>query len=134
MEFDSRVVARFFGMLRELHRGAIVCEPRHESWFGIRADDLLRNHSISRVVADPRMVAVGSEPGGANNRLVYFRLHGSPRTYWSSYSRDALLAWAMQVRQRSSKIASWVIFDNTAAGCATSNALDLRHLLMDAED
>jgi uncharacterized protein YecE (DUF72 family) len=48
--------------------------------------------------------------------------------YWSNYSQDDLLRWAAQAAQRSTPNV-WIIFDNTAAGHATDNALQLRRLL-----
>ncbi len=129
LKFDPRVVTHFFAMLRELHQGPVVCEPRHVSWFEIRAEDLLRDHNISRVAADPAVVAAGAKPNAAMQQLVYYRLHGSPRTYWSNYSQKSLLKWANEVQTHNNKMDTWIIFDNTAAGCATVNALQMRELL-----
>jgi uncharacterized protein YecE (DUF72 family) len=33
LEFDARQAGRFFALLRSLHTGPVVCEPRHASWF-----------------------------------------------------------------------------------------------------
>jgi uncharacterized protein YecE (DUF72 family) len=90
---------------------------------------VLLNYRISRVAADPPKAATGGIPGAAMQRLIYYRLHGSPRTYWSNYSRERLVAWGNEMQQRNSKSTLWVIFDNTAAGYATVNALQLRALL-----
>src|SRR5689334_22656727 len=76
--FDTQVVDEFFGALRARYAGAVVCEPRHESWFTRDADALLRRHVVARVAADPARVPAAAEPGG-DDRLVYFRLHGSPK-------------------------------------------------------
>jgi uncharacterized protein YecE (DUF72 family) len=129
MEFDARVASRFFLMLGDLHGGPVVCEPRHKSWFAQRATRLLVEHRITRVIADPAPTELGETLGAAPQRLVYYRLHGSPRMYWSNYPQDRLFKWAKEVRGRGGKTASWIIFDNTAAGCATSNALQLDDLL-----
>jgi uncharacterized protein YecE (DUF72 family) len=59
--------------------------------------------------------------------LVYYRWHGSPRPYWSDYPPDLLRRHARQVRAL--HVGSWTIFDNTAAGAAAANALDLVALL-----
>jgi uncharacterized protein YecE (DUF72 family) len=56
---------------------------------------------------------------------VYFRLHGSPRVYYSSYEEDFLAALA----DRMSGYANcWIIFDNTVLSHAFANALRLREL------
>lgn len=57
-----------------------------------------------------------------------------PRVYYSSYAHTALQALAATVRASHPDSTPpppdrWVIFDNTAAGCATSNALELQRLL-----
>ncbi|HLM68927.1 MAG TPA: DUF72 domain-containing protein, partial [Longimicrobium sp.] len=54
------------------------------------------------------------------------RLHGSPRTYYSSYTDEYLDAVAARIRRDvDAGREAWCIFDNTASGAATQNALDL---------
>jgi uncharacterized protein YecE (DUF72 family) len=115
LKFDPAI--RFFGTLRERFDGAVVCEPRHASWFTSEAEALFEKHRISRVAADPAPVSQAAEPFGD---LAYFRWHGSPRMYYSDYDDAALGA----LKKRLPKDA-WVIFDNTALGHATANALAL---------
>ncbi|HEY0035747.1 MAG TPA: DUF72 domain-containing protein, partial [Longimicrobium sp.] len=55
--------------------------------------------------------------------LAYYRLHGSPRIYYSEYTPDYLDALARSIAARDTP--AWCIFDNTAAGAATANALGL---------
>jgi uncharacterized protein YecE (DUF72 family) len=58
--------------------------------------------------------------------LAYFRLHGSPRVYYSSYEDDFLAALADQLRAlRRRRLPTWCIFDNTTLGAGTGNALSL---------
>src|SRR6185437_12445492 len=57
--------------------------------------------------------------------LAYFRLHGSPRKYWSRYDEDYIAALAETVR-RTPSADVWCLFDNTASGAAIDNACDLR--------
>jgi len=128
LAFDEGTVRDFFGVLRELHTGDTVCEPRHASWFDGRADRLLREFDIARVAADP---AKGSpraaEPGGSAH-LRYWRLHGSPRTYYSDYS-DVFLQDLAERLRRQPEAPAWVVFDNTAHGHAAPNALRLGELV-----
>ena len=128
LSFESRVASRFFQLLRELHKGTVIIEPRHATWFELRVERLLIQYGISRVAADPAKHPKGGTPGGATRRLVYYRLHGSPRIYWSDYSREQLRQWSNEIQKRRSK-ETWIIFDNTAAGYATANALRMRKLL-----
>jgi uncharacterized protein YecE (DUF72 family) len=124
-EYVRRVADRFFTMLRSMHDGPIVCEPRHPSWFD-KADALLAGHHVARAAADPCVVASASRPAGWPG-LVYYRLHGSPRTYWSSYERRAIDGIAATLREHSAE--RWCIFDNTAAGAALENAWLLQQRL-----
>ena len=68
-------------------------------------------------------------PGG-DDGLVYYRLHGSPRIYWSDYEPARLAAIAERLRGPAVAAAErWCIFDNTTLGAATGNALALVRML-----
>jgi uncharacterized protein YecE (DUF72 family) len=125
LAFDARVARAFFSALRKRFERGIALEPRHASWFESRADRLLIDFEVARVAADPPRVQSADEPGGWPG-LVYFRLHGSPKIYYSSYDTAYLdsLADALRNLQRR-RIPSWCIFDNTTLGAATANAVSL---------
>lgn len=129
LDYNAKVAESFFADLRRRTAVAIACEPRHESWFGPEADSLLRELEVPRVAADPARVPAAAEPGGSR-RLSYFRLHGSPRVYYSSYPDEFInrLADRLQ-RDAKEKRVVWCIFDNTTLGAATRNALDLASAL-----
>ena len=125
LAFDARVARGFFNTLRKRFDRGVALEPRHASWFGGRADRLLDQWKVARVAADPPRAEGDSEPGGWLG-LAYFRLHGSPRIYYSSYEDDHLAALEQRLRTlRLRRIPTWCIFDNTALGAATANALSL---------
>lgn len=126
--FDRRVAATFLRALRQRFANHIVCEPRHESWLSPSAESLLRDHRVARAAADPARARGFEQPGGWDG-LLYLRLHGSPRTYWSSYDAARLAAYAQTIAN-SHAVERWCIFDNTASGAAFGNALDLRALLL----
>lgn len=127
--FDARVASDFLRLLRERFGGAVACEPRHATWFTPDADALLHAHRVARVLADPVRHEPGRWPGGWPG-LVYLRLHGTPRVYYSAYETPLLEALATRLRQAQDEGAeAWCIFDNTASGAATANALELRRLL-----
>src|SRR5687767_7575309 len=92
-EFDAALVRQFFTMFRRLHDGHIVCEPRHASWYSVEADMVLKRHRIGRVAADPPRGTQSLEPGGWDG-IAYYRLHGSPRCYFSPYDQPFLSAIA----------------------------------------
>lgn len=125
--FDRRVVARFFDYFRSEFGGTIVCEPRHPTWFTASADRLLEAFRVARVAADPSVVPGAGAPGGWKD-LQYFRLHGSPRMYWSRYGADDIRMLAVTLRTTAA-VEAWCIFDNTAMGTALENACELTDAL-----
>ncbi|MEA3045273.1 MAG: hypothetical protein QOH47_3111 [Sphingomonadales bacterium] len=126
LAFDAALADAFFAMLAGAIGGAIVCEPRHPSWFEDAAEALLAARRVSRVAADPAPVAAAAMPGGWRG-LAYFRLHGAPHIYRSGYEADARHAWAARIRPLAAAGAeTWAIFDNTTSGRATPDALAFR--------
>jgi len=132
LAFDFPVADRFFAGLRQLWRGAIVCEPRHTSWFEGEANALLSAHEVGRVAADPARHPSAASPGGWDG-VSYWRLHGSPKMYYSSYDEAALCALASRLRDASAD-EPWCVFDNTTSGAATANALILKELIALEDD
>ncbi len=156
LAFDAALVSDFFACLRVNYRGAVVCEPRHVSWFEPEPDALLADCRVARVAADPARVPAAAQPGGwmgfgrgeagvgggvegdapcggagpELKPLVYYRWHGSPRIYRSTYESDWLGQRRAEIAALPADVDCWCIFDNTAAGGAVANALEL--LAMDA--
>ena len=128
LAFEPKVVAAFFSMMTANTSAIVVCEPRHISWFSNAANNLLKDHNVSRVAADPALCEVAGSPGGSV-ALSYWRLHGSPFKYRSSYA-DRLSSYADLIRQSSAIGEAWCIFDNTASSAATQDALALQRMLM----
>ena len=120
LQFEADVAEEFFRVLRRRFSGGAVCEPRHPTWFTPEVDRLLTGFEVGRVAADPSPVPAAAEPGGWSG-LVYFRLHGSPRVYYSRYSEANLDTLAVALAASG----GWCIFDNTAAGEATANGIEL---------
>jgi uncharacterized protein YecE (DUF72 family) len=129
LALDLAVADAFFAAVRDRFGGAVVCEPRHATWFTPEGEQLLLDHEISRVAADPPCVPAAAEPAG-DPRLVYFRLHGSPRIYYSPYDPAYLDRLAEALRAHASRAADvWCIFDNTALGYAYADAFELMERL-----
>lgn len=121
LAFDVKSAGAFLDDLRRRHKGPVACEPRHPSWFGADADRLLSSYEVARVAADPARVPEAAVPGGWAG-LVYIRLHGAPRVYYSEYDDETLAEWAARL-EPSVSAETWCVFDNTASGAATGNAL-----------
>ena len=126
--FDARVAGRFLELLRREYEGAVVCEPRHETWFSSRANALLVQFNVARVAADPAPVVGADRPGGWAG-LVYYRLHGTPRKYWSKYGASYLRELKNALHSVPPPIDTWCVFDNTASGAALENAFELSEVL-----
>jgi uncharacterized protein YecE (DUF72 family) len=125
LDFDGPTVSRFLAALRRRHQGSVALEPRHPSWFVPQAERLLARFRTARVLADPVLHDDAAAPGGWPG-LVYLRLHGSPRRYWSSYPDTVLQQLAQRLGQaREEGAQCWCVFDNTASGAAVANALTL---------
>ena len=123
LAFDHATAHDFFCRVRERFSGQLACEPRHLSWFGPQTNDLLADFDVARVAADPAIVPDAAEPEG-NENFIYYRLHGSPRIYYSDYT-ESYLDTIVQRLRHSAAVGSeaWCIFDNTAEGAATGDAL-----------
>jgi uncharacterized protein YecE (DUF72 family) len=127
LDFNAAKVRSFFRSLPRLEGVRLVCEPRHASWFTGSADALLERLEVARAATDPTPFAQAKLPGGSP-ALRYFRWHGSPRKYYSSYSATRLAAFAAEV-SAFGRSNSWCIFDNTAAYAAWDNAQAIAKLL-----
>ena len=128
LAWDAAVSGRFLEVLASSTQVQLVCEPRHATWFLPEADDVLNDLRIARVAADPVKVPAAAVPGGWRG-LSYYRLHGSPVVYRSSYDDGRLETYAAAIAQeRAEGRPVWCIFDNTASSAATGDALKLQAL------
>ena len=129
LELDTRRARAFLSHLRDRFTRSIAIEPRHESWFAPAGERLLRDLRIARAAADPPRASNGFEPGGWAG-LAYYRLHGSPRVYYSSYEPEFIERLAARLMAlRFAGIPAWCIFDNTTLGAGTGNALSVMERL-----
>jgi uncharacterized protein YecE (DUF72 family) len=125
LAFEREQVSAVFSLLRQHDAKDVVCEPRHSSWFTDQANRTLQDFDIARVASDPACISMASTPGGAST-IAYFRLHGSPRTYYSNYTDEFLNGISVQVKKLARRTRVWCVFDNTASGAATINAIELK--------
>jgi uncharacterized protein YecE (DUF72 family) len=119
--FDAGIARAFMRQVRKRIFGPIACEPRHATWFEADATEVLTEYRIARAAADPACVPDAACPAGAGS-LAYFRLHGSPRMYYSEYETAFLERLALTLLQTKAE-QTWCIFDNTVSGAAAGNAL-----------
>jgi len=121
--FEPDIAGVFFEALASRFTAAIACEPRNPGWFTPQAEALLEAHRVARVAADPARCDGAGAPGGWRG-LSYWRLHGSPRMYRSSYA-DRIADYAQKLQAEAASRETWCIFDNTASSAAASDALAL---------
>lgn len=127
--FNADDARGFFAALRTRFDADVVCEPRHSDWFAAEAEALLAEFRIARAAVDPPLLPTAAEPGGWKG-LAYYRLHGSPRVYYSNYEPERLDSVARSLAEAARRgRRCWCIFDNTAAGAATADALALQERL-----
>ena len=129
-----RVADTFFAVLRRRFDGTVVCEPRHPDWFGAAAERLYVRYRVGRVGADPARVPGAELPGGwlgdgDRRGTAYFRWHGSPQVYRSSYAPERLAQWAVELEAWRTRCDCWCVFDNTTSGAAAQDALALTDLI-----
>jgi len=131
--FDPALASAFFGELRSRFDGEVVFEPRHESWFTDEVAEMLVQQRVGRVAADPAKVPAAAEPGGYDG-VFYLRLHGSPRVYYSAYPPEFLERTSRMIEESAARgNSTWCIFDNTALGAATADALMVKSHLLDSQ-
>lgn len=128
LEFDPHVTTRFLTAVRKRWDAPVLCEPRHASWFARPADRLIDAHAVGRVAADPAVTPSAAHPREVDS-IVYYRWHGSPRTYWSPYPTATLERLAAELIRYPETTDVWCIFDNTATGSALPNAIELASLV-----
>jgi uncharacterized protein YecE (DUF72 family) len=122
--FDEAAAHDFLPRLRARLPCLLALEARHPTWFSEPATELLREHGIVRVIADPPAGQPG--PHVPTTQAAYIRLHGTPKIYYSSYPREFLLKVERRIAELTAGGADvWCIFDNTAAFAAVPNALEV---------
>jgi uncharacterized protein YecE (DUF72 family) len=112
--FQEPDAAAVFEHLRSLLTAPLICEPRHPSWFSPAAEAFLRQRGVGRAAVDSAPVPDAAEPGAAME-IIYVRLHGSQRMYYSDHDADALARIHVKLRAYSAHASEVLcIFDN---GC-----------------
>jgi uncharacterized protein YecE (DUF72 family) len=124
LALDVKVARGFFSLLRKHTQVPVACEPRHATWFTPKGASVLSEAGISCVWAHPSPVA-GIQPP-VDPEMLYIRLHGAPKVYYSAYDDGFIEGVALRMRMaHENGTVAWCIFDNTARGEAVPNALTL---------
>ncbi|GAB2956780.1 DUF72 domain-containing protein [Hymenobacter coalescens] len=105
-----------------------VLEFRHPSWWEGEVFRTLTRHGISFCGQSHPMPL--PDDVVATSRLLYYRLHGVPELYKSSYSPDFLQRLAADVRAAPGVQEAYVFFNNGIGGVGVLNAQELQPLLL----
>jgi len=102
-----------------------VIEFRDNSWWNTEIQEILREKSLIFCgVSIPKNIP---EDFIINNEnFAYYRLHGVPQMFKSSYSDEQLEKLADQVKKFSGT--SYIFFNNTFGVAAINNALSLKNM------
>lgn len=119
LNFEQKIVNNFFKLLRYKFKGKVALEPRHISWANSDTRSTFAEFNIVQVSSDLLLDPSQQE----SQSFEYYRLHGFPKIYESSYNNLFLNQLAAHISD-----ASWVIFDNTKFGAAIENAISLKNL------
>ena len=99
-----------------------VVEFRHESWWNEEVWNAFREHNITFCsVSHPQL----PDTIFTDFPLIFIRLHGKPKMFYSSYSTKELLDIKDAILLKS----AFVYFNNTASEAGILNALELKHML-----
>lgn len=129
LPFDAATADAFLAAVRARFEGAVVCEPRHATWFLPAVEPLWARHRVGRVATDPARVTTDATVGGSGE-VAYWRLHGSPTIYVDAYGVERLAPWADAMRRAAASGQEvWAILDNTARGHAIPDALMLESMI-----
>lgn len=131
LEFDRDIVSEFFAQARQVFQANIALEPRNLTWRHRDALQLFKEYKISKVIADPERCPVVNLSEWQQSNIVYYRLHGSPEIYKSDYSAEFLTKISDEMKKWPKEKDVFCLFDNTARGFASEDALEIKDLLRD---
>lgn len=103
-----------------------VIEFRHISWWRREVMDILGRHGITFCgVSYPGLISEVV----MNAPVAYYRFHGVPKLYYSSYDEAFLQKIVMEIKQNNKIEKAYLYFNNTAAAAALANAQYVQQLM-----
>lgn len=118
--YDNERLDRILGQMNPAFSN--VLEFRHADWWRGEVFDALAQQKVCFCgMSYPGL----PEDIIINTDFAYYRFHGVPKLYHSSYSRDWLSAFAGQVKAESGVREGWFYFNNDASGAAVPNTRTL---------
>ena len=122
-EFEADRLARMLDILDLSVRN--VFEFRHPSWWTLEVYEALSKAGIAFAgMSHPRLPAAVVR----TTDILYYRFHGVPFLYNSSYGMQELEQTMFEIIQHRSVKTAYVYFNNTAQGQAVINAQQLQQI------
>ncbi|HEY0059517.1 MAG TPA: DUF72 domain-containing protein [Flavisolibacter sp.] len=127
--FNVSVCQPFFELLGDTYRQYdFVLEPRHPSWFEKEPLLLMTRFNIGLVISQSGVSFPYSELNTASH--FYLRFHGPADLYASSYTDEALKAFAKKMKNWEKEGNSvWAFFNNDIHGHAFRDAARLAEMV-----
>lgn len=123
-EFDEDKLERIVEMLDPDFKN--VVEFRHASWWNDRVYDALKK---KKIVFSGMSHPTLPDPVISTNSILYYRFHGVPHLYLSSYSADDLETIVNNILANSNVREAHIFFNNTIEGAALRNAKDFQDIV-----
>ena len=103
-----------------------VIEFRNESWWRPDVIGLLKENNI--VFCGVSFPGLSHDEVVVNNKVCYYRFHGVPKLFYSSYDHSFISGVYQQIKNYQPNTA-FVYFNNTASAAALENAGFVQHLV-----
>jgi len=135
VQFPASITEDFFesvvAILRRIRHNNrdgwnVFVEFRHDSWYAKHVYKMLLKQKAALVIHDKR----GSKTPIDNLpfRVVYWRFHGPHGNYRGTYSKEALIEYAVQIKKWRSQGKTVYAYFNNTIGTAFEDARTLRFL------
>ena len=103
-----------------------VLEFRNATWWNQRTYDTLSSNNITFCgMSHPDL----PDEVVQNNKVVYYRLHGTPHLYRSKYPAEILKKIAEEIKNNVEIKDAFIYFNNDIDGAAITNALEMEKYL-----
>ncbi|MFV5688084.1 DUF72 domain-containing protein [Flavobacterium sp. ZT3R25] len=120
IQYNAELLDLIINSLNPNYKNAI--EFRHESWWSQKVYDRLSAHAIVFCsVNHPTLPTVII----ANTAILYVRLHGSPKMFYSNYRHEDLNMLYQNIIKKNKLKEVYIYFNNTASTAGVMNALEL---------
>jgi uncharacterized protein YecE (DUF72 family) len=107
-------------ILSHIHPAFVnVVEFRHESWW---RDDVKEQLWLHHVIFCGESYPGLPDEVVINNAISYYRFHGVPKLYHSSYDESFLQKVVEELKESNKVTEAYLFFNNTASGAAINNA------------